>query len=416
MFQYFNQLNGVVAPSWVIKIDSAVNDQLDCIQIDNNGFGHASGYHINNSTDLVYFEFSESGEIARQVRVDASSVDGSTGIAFNNDSVYVVGYTNSAGAGSFDLVLVKFNRLGEIQWQKTYGTASLDGANDIKLLSNGDPIIVGSNGTNIVITRITASTGSINWQKKVDLLSTTSGVGNFLQGVYIDSSDNIYITSDTTIGVLTYKITSAGVATWQKKIGDSLVESLGAITVDNSGNVYNFAYDSTAKSVFLKYSSGGTLSLQRYISGSNGTPRIYGATSKDNFIYAVGHDDAYGFIIKFDTSGVIQWQRRLVPPSGSFPRWHSISIDNLGYYYIAGYSTTPGNFSSWISKFPIDGSLTGTYGGYVYEASAYTTSTSTIAESNNAGYTLSNITLTTNTPTFTVSDPQIAWTKTILGT
>jgi hypothetical protein len=415
MFQYFNQLLSTEQPSWVIKIDGNTNDNLDSISITEEGLGYSSGYQVNSNQDLVFFKFTNTGEIVQQRRIDASNVDGSTGVATDGNFVYMTGYTNSSGAGNFDLILFKFSSTGEIIWQKTYGTSSQDTANDIKLLSNGDPVVVGSNGSNIVITRINSNTGSFEWQKKVDFLTTTTGVGNYLQGLHVDSLDNIYIASYTTTGVLTYKINSSGTAVWHKKISDSLLTYFGAITTDTLGNVYIIG-QYNANSVLVKYNSIGALLFQKNISDpSNQSVTSYSAVSKDNFIYVSGDVGGSAFIIKFDSSANIVWQRNFVVPNTG-TRLTGIAVDNLGYYYICGFSTNPTtNYASWIAKFPIDGSLTGTYGSFVYQNYNLTTSNSTLPETTFSGLTLSNTSLLTNTPSFSATDPDIFWNRTILG-
>jgi hypothetical protein len=68
-----------------------------------------------------------------------------TSIQATKDGGYIVlGSTNSFGAGSRDLYLLKINSVGDLEWYKTYGGVGLDVGKVVKNTSDGGYIILGT--------------------------------------------------------------------------------------------------------------------------------------------------------------------------------------------------------------------------------------------------------------------------------
>jgi len=60
------------------------------------------------------------------------------------DGGYIIaGYTNSYGAGSFDVYLVKTDELGSQQWYRTFGGANLDYGYGIQQTHDGGSLLSG---------------------------------------------------------------------------------------------------------------------------------------------------------------------------------------------------------------------------------------------------------------------------------
>ena len=61
-----------------------------------------------------------------------------------SDGGYIlVGYTDSFGAGDYDIFLIKTDANGNIQWAKTYGGTNKDGATSVQQTSDGGYILAG---------------------------------------------------------------------------------------------------------------------------------------------------------------------------------------------------------------------------------------------------------------------------------
>jgi hypothetical protein len=104
-------------------------------------------------------------------------------------------------------------------------------------------------------------------------------------------------------------------------------------------------------------------------------------------------------ILKFNSSGTLQWQRNLVY-TGATILPTSIAIDNTNSAFILtiGQNSTPNR--AVVIRLPLDGSLTGTYGSWAYSASSYTISSGASGSWSGSSYsTGSGVTSTTSTPT-----------------
>jgi hypothetical protein len=87
-----------------------------------------------------------------------------------SDGGYIIaGLTNSTGAGLRDVLLLKTNSTGVLQWSKTYGGAADDEARSVEETADGGFIISGftqSYGSGYQMYLIkTNSTGNVTWSK-----------------------------------------------------------------------------------------------------------------------------------------------------------------------------------------------------------------------------------------------------------
>ena len=134
-------------------------------------------------------------------------------------------------------------------------------------------------------------------------------------------------------------------------------------------------------------------SLISLISPFNGSTnfwiKLLGGTSSDTGtgiavdssgnVYVTGHTGSQGaggndiLIAKYNTSGVTQWLRTL--GGTGTDAGTGIAVDSSGNVYVTGYtgSQGAGGYDILIAKLPSDGSLAGTYGNFIYQASTLTT-------------------------------------------
>jgi hypothetical protein len=95
--------------------------------LDSNGNQYFAGNHLNNSSSLVAkydynFDLQWVNEISSSANINIT--DQAYGITLdNNNNIYVIGRTNSGGAGGFDSYVTKLNNSGSISWSKYFGTA-----------------------------------------------------------------------------------------------------------------------------------------------------------------------------------------------------------------------------------------------------------------------------------------------------
>lgn len=103
----------------------------------------------------------------------------------------VCGYTNSLGAGGYDVYLVRLNNKGQKLWEKTYGGADWDFAYDVEVTPDGGFLVIGEthsfgNGDADAYLLKTDLNGNLEWQK------TLGGSGKDIARGLIQTRDGNY--------------------------------------------------------------------------------------------------------------------------------------------------------------------------------------------------------------------------------
>ena len=347
----------------------------------------------------------------------------------SSDNMYLVGDTRSSGAGNDDLFLAKYNSSGVIQWQRTLGTGASDESHGVAIDSSSNIYIGGRfNGNDLVLAKYNSS-GTIQWQRVL------TGAGAEQGGpLAIDSLDNVYIMGHTTtIGaggfdLFLAKYNSSGVIQWQRTLGgvsndEWSNDGEGGLAVDSNNDVYiTGRTESTgaggADCIIAKYNSSGVIQWQRTL-GSAQHEDGYGLTTDaSNNVYVVGKTSvttgAGSFdmlVAKYNSSGVIQWQRAIGGTSSD--RATSVLHNGSGVLYVVGYSSSIGTGNhTFIAKIPDDGTLTGTYSvngnNITYQSISLTDQSSSLTD---AVATLSEAAGSLTNATSSLSDKSITFTE-----
>lgn len=293
----------------------------------------------------------------------------------SSSNIYYTGLTD--GNNTF-LLLTKYSPSGVLQWSNKSSTymngifvGGIDSSNNLYSMGSGGSsngawvkyntsgtvssailIVDGARGYVFPAEGFTTSSGvthmgfttlyeggyaQLNSSGGVTVYTTlgNSGYGGNLIGFQVDSRSspsNFYATAYAQ-GAVTWSLwkvsTSNGTTVQWSKSSSGLSPYYGAIDVDTSGNVYIFCQDvsNTSRTVILKFNSSGTLQWQRYLD--------YSAA-------------ATPYAISIDSTNAVMW---LTIQLGGSP--NSVAIARL----------------------PTDGTQTGTYGSWVYGTPSYTFST-----------------------------------------
>ena len=262
-----------------------------------------------------------------------------SGNAVTTDSaggVYIAGTTQSSGAGGQDVLLVKYDPAGSVLWTKTWGGTNNDFASSVLVDPSGNAYVVG--GTNsfgagsydVLILKFDAF-GNILWAR-------TWGGGGYDVGydVAFDQSGNIEIAAESYSygdAAVFLKFTSAGTfvgsSTWK---GRATYDSAYSITVDTNGNTiltgtsWDYSISPNHNSILvLKYDNQGNLLWNRNWAGPNEdevTGRRTVLTDANGNIYIAGHTsttcnntnfslcDFDVLLLKIDPSGNLIWARK----------------------------------------------------------------------------------------------------------
>lgn len=281
------------------------------IVVDNVGNLYVSSYSISTGQAIIY-KSDSLGSVAWARTLTAVGGTG-TSLFFDvaldsaQENVYATGRAPVSGVNTF--VLVKYNASGTLQWQT--GLNPGDGA---RVRVGQDGFIYAINTTSGLIAKYNAS-GTLQSQITV----ADGGGGGLLDiSIFIDASSNMYVSYGSGNSGVINKINSSGVIQWTRSLGTANQTIYRDVVVAASGNVYVTGW-STAPS------SG----------------------SYNDFM-----------IVKYDSNGTLQWQRRL--NSGVTSVGNAITLDQQENVYVGGYRTF-GSDDMFFAKLPADGSLTGTY-------------------------------------------------------
>ena len=269
------------------------------------------------------------------------------------NNIYVAGRTTSFGAGGEDMVLVKYNSLGEQQWNTTWG-----GINDERAfmaLDSSDNIILvgytnsfGAGNQDIVLVKYN-NLGEEQWN------TTWGGINDeFSSSIVLDSSDNIILaghTNNTVDGnsdIVLVKYNNLGEHQWNTTWGGSSGEGAYSIALDSSENIYitGFTKSFGAGSldmVLIKYNNLGE---RQWNTTWGGSGLEYGSGisfDSSNSIYLVGVTNSFGAgsiditLVKYNTLGELQWNTTWGGSSGD-GTWDGIVLDSSGNIFLAGYT------------------------------------------------------------------------------
>jgi uncharacterized delta-60 repeat protein len=434
---FLGAASGQIYDYWMTTLGGSGAEEGNSVVADSGGNSYTFGFTAASgagSTDFLLVKNDPNGKILWERTLGGSSDEQGYSVAIDSsDNLYVIGRTNSAGAGSFDFLFAKYNSSGVIQWQRTLGSSGLEIGHAITVDTSNNVYVTGytsSSGAgsyDLVLAKYNSS-GTIQWQRTLGGSLVEEG-----RALTTDSSGNVYVLGHTSsVGGGNYdmflvKYDSSGTVQWQRVIGEDGFDSPGGVVTDSSGNVYLVGYSPDAgvagsENLFLaKYDSSGTVQWFRQLGGT-GTDRGSQISIRGSFLYVIGWTDSTGsgnfdyLMAKYNFNGSIQWQRSL-GGSGS-DRGQSIATDSSGNVFAFGHSQSAGagNYDMLLMKVPDDGSLTGTYvldgANMVYAASSLTVSADAITHGT-ASLTSATPSMTTATPTLT--DASASLTKHLAG-
>ena len=307
---------------------------------------------ITNTSYQRYFPIINS--LLSQLTVTRLNSSGSVN-TYANCSILNLSFTNPPDSGIS--YYVSGNVYGAVtssfvtQFTNKINTSSGNNFNAtaIDTMPNGNVIlggfeVIGATFETITPTVVVADNlGNIQWSRYFD------GVGSInveiVAGVTSDSSNNVY----AIVTVFNYEVmgivkwNSAGTLQWQKVItgyGSNGVSMLD-IAVDSSGNSYSIGYTGANTGIIqyfiIKFDSSGSLVWQKYISNAAVTE----IQIVNNIIYLIGYGSSsqYSTVTSFDLNGNALWTNQLtssnvnpIYTSTSSLSVKGLSIVNSGLY------------------------------------------------------------------------------------
>jgi uncharacterized delta-60 repeat protein len=318
---------------------------------------------------------SSTGVLYRVKTLSGTSSAGGAGPCIAKDSsnnIYIVASISGVGAGGNDLFVAKYNSGGSLIWQRALGGASTEAgyAIGVDILGNvyatGFTQSSGAGSHDVLVVKYNTN-GVFQWQR------TLGGTGSdYGYGLAVESSTgDVYLCgpaqsqSAGSFDFLTVKYNTSGTLVWQRRLGGTGVDFPSAIAVDSSGNCFSVGYTGSQGAggddvLIAKYNTSGTLQWQRTLGGVSSDLGRGVATDGSGSIYIIGSTSSAGagssdlLLAKYDTNGTLLWQRAL--GSAAAETGNGIAIDGNVGVYVVGTSTvarysTAGTFS-WQKNIP----------------------------------------------------------------
>jgi hypothetical protein len=344
-----------------IRLYIDVGDRIASLT-DNTGYAHLATVRINSYYDWAYDTataivwpyvssmtgvagdslsvagiYTDQAIIEMQAPIVGAAAFGGPG----NESAYAIaetpggnvvaaGYTDSYGAGSTDAYVIRLYPDWQLDWEKTFGMSSYDGARALLTTSDGGYAVAGytysfvTRSSDVLLAKTDAS-GSPAWQKSYGGPSAQGG------HAVARAPDEGYL-----------------VAGYAAAVGTG-VNDVYAIKIDSAGNsIWNKTYGGT------EVDEGHAV-----CPASGGGYIIIG----DTYSFGAGSSDVY--MLKIDEDGGLQWQKTF--GGSADERGSAVAPTRGGGYIIAGrtFSTGAGLFDMYLVKTDAAGNLTWqkTYGG-----------------------------------------------------
>lgn len=289
--------------------------------------------------------------------IGGTGSEDSCAIIRTRDSGYLVaGNTSSFGAGYYDVLLTRLDSTGNVLWQKTYGGTDNDYAYSVKQTSDNGSIVIGrtesfgSGKCDVLILKLD-SNGNIQWQKVFggpdrdwgrEIVQTTDG-GYFFCGHTLSFGAGNY-------DFWMMRLSADGSRVWERTLGGAGHDIACSVIQTSDGGYAVAGYSSSAGAgksdiLVVKLDNAGSISWQKtYGTADDDASCLIRQLPDSGYILAgkiqADGDEPAAMLLKLDAGGDVLWQKRYdgpgicasglqQSPDGSFVLFGSISNDML---------------------------------------------------------------------------------------
>jgi len=312
-----------------------------------------------------------------------TSTDRAFSVQQTSDGGYTVaGYTNSFGAGSWDIFLIKTDANGNVVWAKTYGGTDWDNAYSVQQTSDGGYIVAGETysfgaGYYDIFLIKTDANGNVQWAK------TYGGTYYDYASSVQQTSDGGYIVAGRTRSfgagyddIFLIKTDANGNVQWAKTYGGTYNDEAYSVQQTSDGGYIvagaTASFGAGGDILLIKTDADGNIIWAKtYTYGETSYDIAYSVqqTSDGGYIVA-GWTESFGadgniFLIKTDASGNVQWAKTY--GGTGYDRAYSVQQTSDGGYIVAGWTWSfgAGHYDIFLIKTDANGNVVWakTYGG-----------------------------------------------------
>jgi hypothetical protein len=321
-----------------------------CSEVFAESFGCPRLYSSYNPMSATYFAKTYGG----------TDGDYAYSVQQTSDGGYILaGGTDSFGADSADLFLIRTDANGNIIWAKTYGGTGNDWASSVQQTSDGGYIVAGETwsfgaGGDIFLIKTDAN-GNVIWAK------TYGGTGDDRVYSVQQTSDGGYIVAGSTYSFgagyrdfFLIKTDANGNIIWAKTYGGSSDEHASSVQQTSDGGYivsgYTWSFSAGNWDIFLiKTDANGNIIWAKTYGGTSDDLAYSVQQTSDGGYIVAGRTNSFGaggdiFLIKTDANGNIIWAKTYGGTSGE--RASSVQQTSEGGYILAGYT---GSFGAGLS-------------------------------------------------------------------
>jgi len=313
---------------WTRLYGGTGSEQGYSVQQTQDGGYIITGYAmINWNYDVYLVKTDAQGDTTWTRTFGGTSVEQGEDVQQTSDGGYIIaGYTSSYGAGSMDFYLVKTDASGNQEWSQTYGGSALDWAFSVQQTQDGGFIVTGSTqsygaGSHDIWLIKTDASGNQEWNR-------TFGGSEYDHGnSVLQTSDGGYIIAGVTLsyGAGSYdfwliKTDASGTEEWNYTFGGTEDDQGNSVqqTVDGGYIIagHTNSYGAGDYDVYLVKTDGSGIEewSQTYGGSYMDIGESVWQTSDGGYIltgetksYGAGSYDVY--LVKTDASGTEEWSR-----------------------------------------------------------------------------------------------------------
>ncbi|MBL7885374.1 MAG: T9SS type A sorting domain-containing protein [Flavobacterium sp.] len=340
--------------------------------------------------------FCQTPVIEWQKSYGGTNYDNARSVAQTSDGGYiVVGNTSSNDGnvtqsfGNGDILIIKINSLGIVEWQKTYGGFNTEFINSIQQTNDDGFILSGfsksnngaystNHGNNDYLILKLNSNGDIDWQKNyggtgedlaLDAIQTNDG-GYAVIGQTASNNGNL-VANHGLVDYWVLKLFPDGNIEWQNTYGGSGNDTGEKIQQTNDGGYILIGFSNSTNGDIishigasdmwiLKINSGGIIEWEKSI-GTVLNDYGYGIVQTNDLGYVLSgttnsSSNNNVMVTKLNSSGNVEWQNTYGGNGDDFN--YSIQTDSDGGYIFIGYSESTnnnfsnnhGNYDIWLTK------------------------------------------------------------------
>lgn len=346
--------------------DESLEDLPYNISVDNVGNLYIVGTSYDNGTmyDYITIKLSSNGETLWTARYDGAFHDNDEAYDVAVDKFKNVYVTGRSFANSYndDIVTIKYNESGTVQWIKSFDgpTSKNDIPVGLVIDSLTNIIIAGytynSNNNFDIVTIKYNSSGDRLW---VNYFNSPSNLDDYPTAIKSDKVGNIYIAGQVTntqgfYDAVIIKINPNGVQEWVKYYSGTVNGNYNpsSIAIDTSGDVIVAISAPTLAAstdiIVIKYnSSGNVVWIQQYNGTSNGMDypkKIVSIPSRDIYVGGWtenGSNYTDMLVLKYSSSGVKLWEAKYNGVYNDYDFLEDMFVDQWGNVYISGTIENP---------------------------------------------------------------------------